>query len=105
MGSTYQAAAMTPHRARAILAVTPEASPQEIERAFRLAMRASHPDRGGDAGRAQLLLDARRCLRADRSRGMDAERRVVVVPAATRRDRVTALLTRLRLLRRPTRVR
>ena len=96
---------MTPRRARAILAVAPDATPEEIERAFRRGMRVSHPDQGGDAGRAQLLLDARRCLRADAARPAADDRRVVVVPAPTWRDRLTALLARLRPLRRPTRVR
>ena len=95
---------MTPHRARAVLAVAPEASSEEIERAFRRAMRVSHPDQGGDADRAQLLLDARRCLRTDAAR-LPADRRVVVVAAPTRRDRLTALLARLRPTRRRTRVR
>ena len=95
---------MTPHRARAILAVPADASPDEIERAFRRGMRVSHPDHGGDSGRAQLLLDARRCLRDEATGSTHAERRVVVVPAPTRRDRLAAVITRLRP-RRPTRVR
>lgn len=95
---------MTPHRARAILAVPADASTDEIERAFRRGMRDSHPDHGGDIGRAQLLLDARRCLREEGTGSTPAPRRVVVVPAPTRRDRLTAVLTRLRP-RRPTRVR
>ena len=95
---------MTPHRARAILAVPTDASADEIERAFRRGMRVSHPDHGGDTGRAQLLLDARRCLHGETTRSTHAARRVVVVPAPKRRDRLSALLTRL-LPRRPTRVR
>jgi hypothetical protein len=94
---------MTPHRARAVLAVPADASPEEIEQAFRRGMRVSHPDHGGDTGRAQLLLDARRCLQGEATRP-SPERRVVVVPAPTHRARLTAVLTRLRP-RRPTRVR
>jgi hypothetical protein len=96
---------MTPHRARAILAVAPDARPEEIEAAFRRAIRDSHPDRGGEVGRAQLLLDARRCLRAGTAPAMAADRCVVVVPAPTRRAHLTALLARLDPRRRPTRVR
>lgn len=97
---------MTPQRARAILAVAADASAEEIEAAFRHAIRVAHPDQGGDPDRAQVLLDARRCLRGPAAPPLDADRRVVVVPAPTWREHLTALLVRLRLRRhRPTRVR
>lgn len=105
MRRTPGAGEMPPSRARAILGVAPDAPTEEIEAAFRRAMRVAHPDRGGDHGRAQLLLDARRCLRGPDVRRRDDGRRVVVVPAPTWRDRVTALLARLRLRHRPTRAR
>lgn len=92
---------MSPQRARAVLAVTTEASADEIEAAFRRAIRTAHPDQGGDPVRAQLLLDARRCLRHDVGRAARDAPRVIVVPAPTWRDLVAAIVERIRPRPRP----
>lgn len=87
---------MTSQRARAVLAVPAGATAEEIEAAFRRGVRAAHPDRGGDATRTRLLLDARRQLHATVGEP-DTHQRVVVVPASTWRDVLVALVERLRL--------
>jgi hypothetical protein len=97
---------MTSQRARAILGLAPDATPEQIEVAFRRAIRVAHPDRGGEPGRAELLLDARRCLR-EVDGAPAAERRQVVVVAEPRwRDVATSVIARVRPSnRRPSRVR
>ncbi|MCD9623952.1 hypothetical protein [Rhabdothermincola salaria] len=96
---------MSAERARSILAVAPDAGPDEIEAAFRRAIRTAHPDHGGDVHRSQDLLDARRCLRhhgAHRPRSGPgpgpavAYQRIVIVPAARWRDLLAALIERVR---------
>ncbi|MGK2929602.1 MAG: hypothetical protein ACSLFO_08505 [Acidimicrobiales bacterium] len=94
---------MSPQRARAVLAVTADASADEIEAAFRRAIRIAHPDQGGDPVRAQVLLDARRCLRHDVDHAARDAPRVIVVPAPTWRDLVAAILERIRPRPRPDR--
>ncbi len=103
---------MTPRRARAILGLPEDATAAEVELAFRRAIRVSHPDHGGEVGRAQLLLDARLCLRRSQAREDQARDdtdvpRIVIVPAATWRDHLLAVVARIRshIRRPPSRVR
>jgi hypothetical protein len=49
--------------ARALLGVPPGADAATVDQAFRVLARQEHPDRGGDAGRFQLLVEARDLLR------------------------------------------
>ncbi|HEY4376586.1 MAG TPA: J domain-containing protein [Acidimicrobiales bacterium] len=49
--------------ARALLGVSPGAASAQVDQAFRILARQEHPDRGGDAGRFQLLVEARDLLR------------------------------------------
>jgi hypothetical protein len=98
--------ALTAQEARAVLGVAPEATPGEIEAAFRREIRVAHPDQGGDPDRAELLLDARRCLRDPASVPSGERRQVVVVPASRWRDVATSVFTRVRVFgRRASRVR
>lgn len=87
---------MTPQRARAVLAVSSDAAPDEVEAAFRRAIRTAHPDHGGDPSRAQVLLDARRCLRQVDHDASSSDQAMIVVPAPTWRDLIAAIVERLR---------
>ena len=65
-------------RARAILGVSPNASPAELRRAFREAAKIAHPDRpSGDAERFREVVEAYRLL----SEQAPADR--IVQPPAT----------------------
>ncbi len=61
-------AGQTPNDPYRVLGVARTSSPEEIRRAYRLAIRRVHPDVGGDAEAATRLTDAYRLL-------MDPERR------------------------------
>lgn len=87
---------MTPQRARAILAVAPDATRHEIDAAFRRAIRVAHPDRGGHADRVQLLLDARSRLQQPTAADTTGPAPLLVVPAPTWRDLLVSLVERLR---------
>lgn len=63
--SAAMSAKLTPDQARAILGLTPDASPHAVIGAFRAAAKAAHPDRpGGDAARFRDILAAYRLLQA-----------------------------------------
>ncbi len=51
-------------RARELLGVDPAAEPAVVARAFREAVKAAHPDRGGDAERLRQVLEANRLLKS-----------------------------------------
>ena len=53
---------MDGNRARALLGVPPHASNHDVDRAFRGAVLAAHPDRGGDPARFRDLVAAREAL-------------------------------------------
>jgi curved DNA-binding protein CbpA len=55
-------ARLTVAEAARILHVADDATPEEVRAAFRRAIGASHPDRGGDDDRARLVVDARNAL-------------------------------------------
>ncbi len=55
-------------RARRLLEIGSDADPVEVEAAFRVRARSTHPDHGGDAGQFRELLAARAALRADGTR-------------------------------------
>ena len=58
-------AALTEHEARAILGLAPDAGREMLAGAFRVAVKAAHPDReGGDPDRFRLVLEAYRLLQA-----------------------------------------
>lgn len=68
-------------RARAILGVSPNASPAELRRAFREAAKIAHPDRpGGDAERFREVVEAYRLLSEQAPAG-----RIVQPPATVRK--------------------
>lgn len=56
--------AMDGNRARALLRVRPHASTDEVRTAFRRAVRAAHPDAGGDPAAFRALVAARDLLLA-----------------------------------------
>jgi len=59
------AAKLSPHAARAVLGLAPDASPHAVIGAFRAAAKAAHPDRpGGDAARFREVLAAYRLLQS-----------------------------------------
>ena len=56
---------LTPERARALLGLSPEAAPQDVIGAFRVAVKRTHPDlNGGDASGFREVLEAYRLLQA-----------------------------------------
>jgi curved DNA-binding protein len=55
---------LTVRRARELLGVDPTAEPAVVARAFRDAVKAAHPDRGGDAERLRQVLEANRLLKS-----------------------------------------
>ena len=58
-------AALTEHDARAILGLAPEARREMLAGAFRIAVKAAHPDRpGGDPEQFRRVLEAYRLLQA-----------------------------------------
>lgn len=57
-------AGMTVERAAALLHVSPTASESEIRKAYRLAVAAAHPDRGGSHEKTSELNEARTVLLA-----------------------------------------
>ena len=58
-------AALTEHEARAILGLPPDAAREMLAGAFRIAVKAAHPDRaGGDPEQFRLVLEAYRFLQA-----------------------------------------
>src|SRR4051812_36676913 len=56
--------AMTPKQAREVLNAPAGAGEHEIGRAYRAAVKAAHPDHGGDADRLREVIEARRILKA-----------------------------------------
>ena len=74
-----QNGAMTAGQARQLLDVAPGADDAAVDRAYRLAVKAAHPDReGGDAERLRRVIEAHRLLKAL------AEVRINFTPATTR---------------------
>jgi curved DNA-binding protein len=55
---------MTPKQAREVLKAPAGASEDELGRAYRAAVKAAHPDRGGDAEALRRVIDAHRVLEA-----------------------------------------
>ena len=68
-------------RARHLLGIDVDASPAEVERAFRRRVRTAHPDRGGDPADFRRLVAARAAL----TRGPASRTRLVVRHSPTRR--------------------
>lgn len=67
-----------------LLGIGVDADDDEVERAFRVRARATHPDLGGDAAVFRGLLEARRTLRPPRGRsdvGSRTRLEVVQTPA------------------------
>lgn len=54
---------MDGRRARAVLGVSEHATPEDLRRAFRAHARTSHPDRGGERERFELVVAAFGALR------------------------------------------
>jgi len=67
---------MDGRRARIVLGVDPDATPDEIRRAFRARALVSHPDRGGDRVGFELVVLAFESLQH-----VDVTRRLPVRPA------------------------
>jgi curved DNA-binding protein len=66
-------AALTEHEARAILGLAPNTGREMLAGAFRVAVKAAHPDRaGGDPERFRLVLEAYRFLQAAPERPAEA---------------------------------
>src|SRR5215472_11305717 len=66
-------ATLTEHEARAILGLAPDAGREMLAGAFRVAVKAAHPDRaGGDPERFRLVLQAYRFLQATPERPAEA---------------------------------
>jgi hypothetical protein len=74
--------------AAALLHVAPDASPIDVRRAFRQALRDQHPDHGGDHSTTRALIDARDLL-MDRplDRAPEPNEGEWVVPPPPRRPR------------------
>ncbi len=68
-------------RARAVLGVSPAATPAELRRAFREAAKSAHPDAGGDPERFRQVVEAHRLL----SEPVPADR-IVQPPATVRKN-------------------
>ncbi len=57
------------YQARAILRLTRDAPPSTWRAAFQREVKAAHPDRGGDAERMRLVIEAYRFLKTERPFG------------------------------------
>lgn len=93
--------AMSLQHARRTVGVPPDASPEEVDRAFRRLARRLHPDRGGDAARFRELTQARVVLRGAASDEFRPPL-VVVHRRSWWRRIVTALVVVMRRRPRPT---
>lgn len=67
-------------RARAVLGVSPAATPAELRRAFREAAKSAHPDAGGDPERFREVVEAHRLLSEPVPAG-----RIIQPPATVRK--------------------
>jgi curved DNA-binding protein len=65
---------MTPKFAREVLGVSATATPAEVRRAFRNAVKRAHPDAGGDEGAFRQLTEAYRRLQGDLAEDLAAVR-------------------------------
>ena len=59
-----QNGAMTAGQARQLLSLAPGADAATVDRAYRAAVKAAHPDVGGDAERLRKVIEAHRLLKA-----------------------------------------
>lgn len=59
-----QNGAMTAGQARQLLSLAPRVDAATIDRAYRVAVKAAHPDVGGDAERLRKVIEAHRLLKA-----------------------------------------
>ncbi|MGH8931776.1 MAG: DnaJ domain-containing protein [Egibacteraceae bacterium] len=83
---------MTAAHARWLLGLRPEATPKDVDRAFRRLARVHHPDRGGDASRFAELVVARAALQ----RSVARRDRQLIVCHATRWRRAARVVGRWR---------
>jgi len=56
---------MSVERARVVLKVNADATPQQIKRAFVMRSMEAHPDKGGTAEQMREVLEARKVLTGD----------------------------------------